>query len=145
MPNHRRGYTSRGIGYQAPDKVIAQEYARRAKSEPCHFDAETSQLLIDELIISCEKIDARLHGAVSEKTHLHALVSWNYVRGWMSIRRSLKTSLTRRLIQLDNGVSLSRAGSRKHVKTRAHFDHLMRKYLPDHRGIGWYEDRGQTR
>jgi REP element-mobilizing transposase RayT len=142
LPDHRRGYTQRGKGYQAPDPAKAREYEERAKHEKSVFTDDIVRALIEELVQSCPKIACRLHGAGSDETHIHGLVSWKYQRGWMSVRKSLKTSLTKRLNRIQNQqLAFSRAGSRKHVRERRHFDHLMETYLPEHRGWAWYEDR----
>ncbi|MEA2707720.1 MAG: hypothetical protein QOF78_321 [Phycisphaerales bacterium] len=141
MPNHKRGYTQRGKGYLPTDKDMAQNYERRAENDPTIFDEALSRALIEELIASCEKIKCRLHAASTEPTHIHALTSWKHERGWMSIRTSLKTSLTKRLKTVAENLSLSRAASRKHVRERRHFNYLMNTYLPKHHGLAWYEDR----
>ncbi len=142
MPDHKRGYTKRKKGYLPPDEEMARNYERRAKRAKTLFDEELSRALIQEFIDSCKLIDCRFHGGSTELTHVHGLVSWKVDRGWMSIRNSLKTSLTKRLKHIGDDVSLSRGGSRKHIKHRGHFDYLMQTYLPSHDGIAWYEDRG---
>jgi REP element-mobilizing transposase RayT len=142
MPDHPRGYTQRKKGYLPTDPEMARNYERRANDDPSEFDDETSTSLVQELIESCPKIKARLHAGATEITHIHALVSWKHDRSWMSMRASLKTSLTKALKRLQNGTALSRGGSRKRVEDRDHFDHLMKKYLSDHSGVAWYEDRG---
>jgi REP element-mobilizing transposase RayT len=91
---------------------------------------------------SCQMIDCRLHAGSTETTHIHALVSWKHARSWLSIRSSLKTSLTKALKLLDSDAGLSRGCSRKHVKDSGHFANLMKSYLPKHEGVAWYEDRG---
>jgi hypothetical protein len=141
MPDHRRGYTQRKKGYLPSDPKMARNYERRAKRNETTFDDQLSRALLEELIASCPKISCRLHGGSVELTHVHALVSWKHVRGWMSVRTSLKASLTKRLKTMGDDVSLSRGGSRKHVEDRDHFEYLMQTYLPRHEGIAWYEDR----
>ena len=142
MPDHKRGYTKRGEGYQPPDEEMAQDYERRAKHEETIFDEALSRDLIQQLLASCAMINCRLHAGTIEPTHIHGLVSWKHQRGWMSVRKALKTALTKRLQEINEELALSRGGSRKHVKDRAHFDYLMITYLPGHRGLAWYEDRG---
>jgi REP element-mobilizing transposase RayT len=142
MPDHKRGYTKRNEGYQPTDEETAQNYARRAKHEETVFDEAIERALIQEMIDSCAKIRCRLHAGTTEPTHIHGLVSWKYVRGWMSIRKSLKSSLTKRLKEISQDIALSRGASRKHVLNRGHFEYLMDTYLPGHHGLAWYEDRG---
>src|SRR5438874_1942649 len=124
MPNHKRGYTKRNEGYQPTDEEMARNYERRAKHEETVFTEAIERTLIEELIDSCTKLGIRLHAGTTEPTHIHGLTSWKHERGWMSIRKSLKTSLTKRLKHISTDIALSRGASRKHVKNRAHFDYL---------------------
>ena|SRR5688572_14251468 len=142
MPDHRRGCTQRKKGYLPTDPKMARDYKRRAKRSETTFDEALSRALLAELIDLCPKISCRLHAGTVELTHVHALVSWKHVRGWMSVRKSLKTSLAKRLKTVGDDVSLSRGGSRKHVEDKDHFEYLMQTYLPRHVGVAWYEDRG---
>lgn len=142
MPDHKRGYTKRSEGYQRPDEEVAREYEKCAKDEPTLFDRKIQKILIEELQKTCKHISCRLLAGTSEPSHVHGLASWKHQRRWMSIRSSIKTSLTKRLKQLDKSLRLSRGASRKHVITCKHFDHLMKTYLPKHAGVGWFEDRG---
>jgi REP element-mobilizing transposase RayT len=140
MPSHRRGYTKRGKGYFPTDENMAQNYESRANHDPTIFDEELSRILIEQLRESCVIIHCRLHAGTTEPTHIHGLVSWKHVRGWMSIRSSLKTALTKRLKAIREDLALSRGASRKQVKDRSHFDYLLKTYLPAHHGLAWYED-----
>lgn len=165
MPDHPRGYTRRGEGYLEPDDEAAWQYADNATGEAVLFDAALQRAMIEEAQTACRYQQLRLHGGSTEPTHVHLLVSWTHGKSWMSVRTALKTSLSLRLKREaeqrdrescdhdwceDDGQNekgrweprLSRGGSRKHVKDREHFDHLMRKYLPDHGGVKWFEDRG---
>ncbi len=38
----------------------------------------------------------------------------------------------------------SRGANRKHVPNRDHFEHLMRTYLPNYRGIKWSDRDGES-
>lgn len=169
MPDHPRGYTRRGEGYLAPDEEAARRYAENATGEAVLFDPALQRVLIEEAQTACRHQQLRLHGGSTEPTHVHLLVSWKHGKSWMAVRTGLKTSLSLRLKREDERrrcqpgepgesgepgkgdrlkeegrweLRLSRGGSRKHVKDRAHFSHLMRKYLPDHGGVKWFEDRG---
>lgn len=145
MPDHRRGYTRRGEGYCPSDPEMARNYEDKSKGEPSEFDPATSRALIDEAAKWASIVAVRLHAVTTESTHVHVLVSWKRERGWLSIRKSLKTSLTKRLNALKRGVAFSRGGSRKQVITRKHFNYLMETYLLDHSGVAWYEARGLRR
>jgi hypothetical protein len=39
-PDHPRGYTKKGEGYQPPDPEIAEEYDERATQDPVEFTEE---------------------------------------------------------------------------------------------------------
>jgi hypothetical protein len=45
-PDHPRGYTQRGKGYQPPDAEQAEKYDQRAKQPVATFDPEVQKLLI---------------------------------------------------------------------------------------------------
>jgi REP element-mobilizing transposase RayT len=125
-------------------------YARNAKHDGVVLDEVLQRLLIEEAQMACDKQSPHLHGAATDRSHVHLLVSWRSEKDSLKVRAGLKSSLSRRLNEhrrtiasrADVGPSLSRAGSRKPVWARDHFDHLMGEYLPDHRGLQWYEDRG---
>jgi hypothetical protein len=94
----------------------------------------------------CAGDDYRLHGAGTEPTHLHALMSWQddaldfrKVRG--RIKNLLSLHLSRR-VGVTGRPWFSGGSSRRRVEDQKHFDHLMKVYLPRHRGVGWYEGRG---
>jgi REP element-mobilizing transposase RayT len=160
MPGHPRGYTRRGEGYLATDEEAARQYAENAAGEAVLFDRALQRALIEEAQTACRHQQIRLHGGSTEPTHVHLLVSWKHGKSWMAVRTGLKTSLSLRLKRegeerdCQSGendghneegrweLRLSRGGSRKHVKDREHFSHLMRKYLPDHGGVKWFEYRG---
>jgi hypothetical protein len=144
MPDHPRGYTVRAAGQQAPDPFMARLYVDRARHAEARFPCELARKLIDELLASALRTRLRLQACATADTHLHVLVSWADDRCWMAVRRSLKISLSRRFRSEGIPGGLSRGGSRKRVRDWGHFGHLMTRYLPDHPGIGWYEDRGWT-
>src|SRR5215216_6390084 len=97
MPDHRRGYTRRGKGYQAPDPETARRYRAKAKSEPVLFDRHTQRALVEEMQVACRFQKLRLHGGSTEPSHVHGLVSWKGFRPWLAVRTQLKSSLSRRL------------------------------------------------
>lgn len=167
MPDHPRGYTRRKNGYLPPDEEMADKYREKAKSDGVLFDEELQRALVEEFQIACKYQGLRFHGGSTEPSHVHGLVSWKSGKHWSRVRASIKSSLSRRLAieeknrgdandrrdatrrrnsrESDKGeyvLKLSRGASRKHVTNRGHFDYLMNRYLPDHGGVGWYEDRG---
>ena len=164
MPDHPRGFTRRGEGYQGPDEEVAEQYRAEATGDGIVFDGALQRALIEEAQAACKLQGLRLHAGATEPSHIHCLVSWKTSKHWTRVRASLKSSLSRRLAledkwsvdpdeaarrrnprESDKGrwvLKLSRGGSRKHVGYRRHFDYLMVTYLPKHGGVGWYEDRG---
>ena len=162
MPDHPRGYTKRGEGYQAPDGELAERYRANATSDGILFDEHLQRCLLEEALVACKFQQLRLHAGSTEPSHAHYLVSWKDARHWSKVRASLKSSLSRRLAledqknnnsrdatrrrnprESDTGryvLKLSRGASRKHVENRKHFDYLMKTYLPRHNGVKWFED-----
>jgi REP element-mobilizing transposase RayT len=158
LPDRREGYVRRDEGILDRDLDMADMYARNAKhdgvaldtADGVALDTALQRVLIEEALTACEKQSLHLHGAATDPSHVHLLVSWRLEKDSLKVRAGLKSSLSRRLNRHrraassggDVGPSLSRAGSRKPVSARDHFDHLMGVYLPDHPGLQWYEDRG---
>ena len=62
-PDHPKGYTKRGEGYQPPDPEQARKYDERATQEPATFDEETQRVLIRSAYDFCHRRKYRLHGA----------------------------------------------------------------------------------
>lgn len=148
MPDRQRGHTRRGEGYVASDRALAEEYAERARWGPVVLDRHLQEVAIRSILTTCQYIEVRCHGIASDPSHLHVLVSWRHPATWIRVRMSIRTYLTRALrAELDpfEGTTdrerpiFSHSSSRKHVKHRGHFDHLMKRYLPSHRGASWFE------
>ena len=146
MPDRKQGFVRRGRGIQPPDEELADQYRHNARHDSVVFDHRIQSVMIEEVQIACEKQHCRLHAAATDSTHLHALVSWSSQRTWMNVRSGIKSSLTRRLNRTNvrPGHWFSRSASRKRVRDRDHFDHLIQEYLPKHDGAQWYEDRSRT-
>jgi hypothetical protein len=75
MPDNPRGYTKRGMGYQPSDEDIAEQYRINAKSDGILFDETLQRALLEEGLTACEFQGLRLHGAATEPSHAHYLVS----------------------------------------------------------------------
>ena len=54
-PDHPRGYTDRGKGYQPPDADRADDYDRAAKQEPVKFDRSTQEEILVIAHLICEE------------------------------------------------------------------------------------------
>jgi hypothetical protein len=146
LPDHHRGFVQKDRGIQSSNKRLADAYRRAAKAEAFTFLPRIQYHLIAKAKAVCVGDGYRLHGAATEPTHLHVLVSWQdiaipftKVRG--RIRNLLSLDLSKRA-----GVAgrpwFSTGASRKQVQDNLHFRHLLDEYLPKHGGVQWYEGRG---
>jgi REP element-mobilizing transposase RayT len=145
MPDRRRGYVRRKKGVLPPDEEMAEEYRERATDKATVLTAEIQRALLEELQKACGFQRLRLHGGSTEPSHIHAVRSWNDDRTTMRVRSDIKRSLSMRLTQLsaeDHHLYLSGGASQKRVRDREHLDHLLKTYLPKHRGVAWYEKSG---
>ncbi len=136
-----QGYVTKGGGVLPPDKERAEQYNRNAKHPPITFDAAAQRVLVDAVRETSNANGWRLHQINATTTHIHILVSWGGFFEWAEVSRTLKRKLGAALSStLDRpGPWFSRGGSRKRVNDRKHFDHLMNRYLPGHRGASWRE------
>jgi hypothetical protein len=144
-PDNPRGYVKRGQGVQKPDAEVAKRYDQRAKHSPVRFGEAEQGAIIDAAIVFAGEQDYRLHYIYAGTTHVHALLSWRQFTEWNDVRVALKRRLGKALSEtMDRpGPWFSRGGqdSRRRIEDRAHFDHLMQRYLPkrEHRGWHWRE------
>ncbi len=142
MPSHKCGYVHRMQGLQPRDPVIAGAYKSNQLHETAVFDDGVQRCLVESLMLVSKHIDLRVHAVATDPTHVHILISWHDQREWQQIRRSLRGGLTRQLNEhLGKRTWFAKLGSRKRVKDRKHFDYLMTRYLPSHRGHKWFENQ----
>jgi len=141
MPDRPRGFVRRGKGILPPDKKLAYQYEKNATETPVQFQQEQQHALIRRALTACsDHLSARCHGISTDSTHIHILMSWKSQRSWKSMRSSIKSALSRQLnTQFGRRTWFAESASRKQVRDREHFDYLMLKYLPNHRGQQWYE------
>ena len=142
-PDHPRGYTRRGAGYQACDIEEAHHYDDRAKQERAAFDRDVQRILIRVAHDFCRRRKMRLHAVGSEEGHVHYVISWHGFADWHEVLRRLKNVLSTVLndhFRTPGKRWFVRGASRKRVSNLAHLDHLKRKYLPDHPGLFWSEE-----
>ena len=88
--DHRRGYTVRGEGYQAPD---AEEQRRREQnlSQPLvKLDEIMQRILVVGTYDVCERRGWRLHGTGNDPSHFHAAIGWKEYIHWQDVRDKLK-------------------------------------------------------
>jgi len=104
------------------------------------FDRQLQNSLIGITKEACDFQLLRLHAMATDASHVHILVSWSTKKPVGRIRQNLKQSLTRRMNErVCHAKWFSRGGSQKRVADRKHFNHLMKTYLPSHRGRCWIE------
>lgn len=144
MPDRPQGYVKRHEGIQPQDMEAAKLYYQAMNKDAVAIDEDHQRKAINALLDSASYHDLRIHSVATEPTHLHVVVSWhNEGKPWEKIRTSLKRSMTMTL-QNDSEVKdwFSRGSSRKQVKDREHFEHLVNVYLLSHSGLKWDEKRG---
>ncbi len=144
MPDHKRGYVKRKQGILSTDEDRAEAYTRRANHERFLLTGDHCDTVIATTIATCGKYHWQPHAIIVVPNHLHVLISWRGYHKLESIRALLKRALTQTLRQHlpdPRQPVFSRAGSIKRVKHPAHYQHLMRHYLPAHgryRGKLWF-------
>ncbi|MEZ6191279.1 MAG: hypothetical protein R3C45_08310 [Phycisphaerales bacterium] len=143
LPDKPRGYTRHKTGIHPPDPRMAQRYRDNMAEPPASFPRTVQRALIDELITACDRQSYQPHAAATDKTHLHVIVAWKTTRAWRRVRAGLQHSLSRRLNQgFGKRTWFVAHPSRKRVKDKGHYDYLIQRYLPDHRGWKWDYQRG---
>jgi hypothetical protein len=146
MPDRERGFVQKGRGVQPANEALASSYRDAAAHDAFEFDGETQCPLIWKTLAVCRDEEWRLHGASSEPTHLHAIVSWGdealrftrvrgRIKNLMSLDLSRRSGITGRPWFADDS-------SRKRVKDSRHLEYLMAEYLPRHGGVQWFDGRG---
>ena len=142
-PDHPRGYTRRGRGYQRCDPEQADAYDDRAKQPPATFAPDVQVMLVRAAHEFCRRRRMRLHAVGNEEGHVHYVLSWRGYADWHEVMRRLKNVLAT-VLNAHFGTPgkrwFVRGGSRKRVADRAHLDHLKTRYLPDHPGLFWCEE-----
>lgn len=111
------------------------------------FFAEEHQRAIIEVVLDAAPHQRfRAHFVATESTHAHVLVSWRDDRKFMTLRSSIKSSITRALNRrFERRSWLEEGASRRKVNNQEHFDYLIVTYLPEHRGWKWSEEKGVFR
>jgi hypothetical protein len=144
LPDRKRGYVKRREGILPTDTREGARYRAAMKESAAEFDSRAQQALIDAIIESQARQSFLAHYVATDPTHGHVLVSWRDDREWLHVRSIVKGSISRFMKQeCDERTWLSEGASRKRVKDRAHFDYLVMRYLPSHRGWKWCPERGK--
>jgi len=137
MPDRRQGFVRRGRGILPANDYLAEQYRERAQGSEITFDATLGWALIDETATLCAEAQWRLHEVAVVTSHVHVLVSWKSEERADEVATRIKQRQGRALSLLRDrpGPWFSRGKSRKRVRDRRHFEHLMTKYLPRHGAI----------
>lgn len=145
MPDRSRGYVRREEGILPPDEEMTEKYRQRATNDPTTLTREIQRALLEEMRTASQFQCSRFHAGSTEASHIHVLASWRDARTTFAVRSGVKKSLSIRLTKLctpDHQQFLSGGASQKRVRDNAHLTHLLDVYLPKHRGVAWYGDRG---
>jgi hypothetical protein len=143
LPDHERGYVRRKEGVLAADLQMASRYRSNFQGNAIKLTSEMQMVIINALQEAFSYQSLRGHFVATESTHVHVLVSWSTEKSWEDVRRGLRNSLTRQLNRtFEKREWFSKQPSRKRVAGQKHFDHLVEKYLPRHRGLKWRENVG---
>jgi len=142
--DHPRGYTVREEGYQPPD---AQEQRRRDEhltQDVVHFDEDMQKVLVVGTYDICRRRGWQFFGGGNDATHTHALIGFKQFVDWQDARDTLKNILSLFLGRWTGREGVTwfvEGGSRKRVENRGHFEYLLDRYFPDHRGVYWRAGR----
>jgi hypothetical protein len=146
LPDKAKGFVQKGKGIQTSNKSLADAYRKAATHEPFEFNSLTQCRLIWKARAVCGSDGYRLHGGASETTHLHVVVSWlDAALRFAKVRGRIKNLMSLDLSRRAGTTGrpwFSDESSRRRVKDEAHLAYLLETYMPRHRGVGWYEDRG---
>src|SRR5688500_3648047 len=89
-PDHPRGYTKRGKGYQPRDPERAKRYDERANQDRARFVEEVQRQIIRITYDFCQRRKIRFHGAGNEEGHTRLVLSWRGFLQWHEVLRRLK-------------------------------------------------------
>lgn len=134
-----QGYVRRDSGILPPDAEVAKAYDRDAVQEPASRKHEEQRTIASIVHDACSRRGWRLHAIASESTHAHLLVSRKSSTRSTVVCGKLKNLISRErnLGRAEKRRWLSRGASRKRIRDRKHFDHLVDGYLPKHAGLFW--------
>src|SRR5688572_23059556 len=88
----------------------------------------------------CKRRGWRFYGGGNDPTHTHALIGFKEFVDWQDARDALKNILSLFLGRWTGREGVTwfvEGGSRKRVESRKHFNYLLDRYFPDHRGVYW--------
>jgi hypothetical protein len=142
LPNRSRGYVKRGQGLLPPDKGMYRLYSEAMKEAPVNFSEQLQRWAIAAFLESELPQRFELYYIATDTTHIHALLGWRDEREPSKLRSLIKGSLSRRFNQeYGRRDWFAEGGSRKQVRSRGHFEHLVNAYLPKHSGWKWSREK----
>ncbi|WP_146568654.1 hypothetical protein [Posidoniimonas corsicana] len=121
---------------------MADQYRANAKRGEVSFSTLQQQLIILGLLDASRYVACEIHAVATEPSHFHVLASWRGERSGMLVSNSLRGRVKRELNTTEHRRWLARDASRRQVKSRTHFEHLMETYLPKHGGLKWNQQQG---
>lgn len=142
--DHPRGYTLREEGYQPPDAEEQRRREDKLTQDVVQFDEAMQKVLVVGTQDICTRRGWRFHGAGNDRTRYHALISFERFVDWQEARDTLKNILSLFLGRWTGREGVTwfvEGGSRKREESRKHFDYLLDRYFPDHRGVYWCEGK----
>ena len=147
-PSHAKGYVRKKVGVLPRDPEMAASYDRQAKQAAALFDDELQGVLIEGAQDICDRRNWTIHAVATEPTHIHLLVSWSddsleWEHVQVTLKRLLGMMLSKHL-NVKGKRWFVRKYSRKHVKDREHFDHLVNEYFPKHKGRLWFASSSKS-
>ncbi len=142
LPDREQGHYRHHRGLHPPNKKRAGLYRKLQRHAAVEFSGTVQQIIVAVLLDAARVQCVRLHGIATDSTHFHAIVSWrDENREAMQVGRGLRTSLSRALNdQIERRTWFTRRSDWARVGTPSHFWHLLDVYLPEHRGVLWFED-----
>ena len=142
FPDRPEGYVHWSRGLQPPEVALATRYREQQKESTAVLAEKYQLAVIDELRKAALLQRFRLHFVACETSHLHVLSSWHDDRSWKKLRRSIRRSISQRLMGMLRRTWLAREEDCRRVEDQEHFDYLIGQYLPSHSGWKWCEGRG---
>lgn len=134
LPDRAQGYVEKDKGILPQDLDRAREYREAATHDEVSFAETDAWTMIDEAVRLSEFEKWTLYETTVTATHVHVLVGWRTSAKRDRVAARFKQRLGLALSKAHDrpGPWFSRGKSRKRVRERKHFEHLMKTYLPKH-------------
>ena len=143
MPDRPQGYVHHARGLQKQDHSLTRAYRRKQQDVTASFAPSTQRLLIEVVQKASAHVDSRLHSVGSDVSHFHLLMSWRDEREMRMLYRAIRYAMTRALNEhLGRRTWFTKNAHLDRITCRDHFNRLVDKYHPSHRGWGWSENGG---